>query len=85
MKNVKLLILSIFIAGCTTNYVQQSTDWNPKAPQMTLLAHYKFKDVGKSEVGLLEAIKVLAGGDNPFQNIGVHTLPPLIAGLKKKI
>tara|TARA_E500000331_G_C17115816_1_gene651696 strand:+ start:144 stop:878 length:735 start_codon:yes stop_codon:yes gene_type:complete len=83
MKNLYFLILSLFVIGCSTSYVQKSPEWNPTTPQKTLLGHYKLKKVEK-EVDLLDVVKVLATDENPFQNIGILTVPPLKAGLKKR-
>ncbi len=83
MKNLYFLILSLFVIGCSTSYVQKSPEWNPTTPQKTLLGYYKLKKVEK-DVDLLDVVKVLATDENPFQNIGILTVPPLKAGLKKR-
>ena len=83
MKSLYFLILSLFVIGCSTSYVQKSPEWNPTTTQKTLLAHYKLKKVEKG-VDLLDVVKVLATDENPFQNIGILTVPLLKAGLKKR-
>ena len=47
MKNLYFLILSLFVTGCSTSYVQKSPEWNPNTPQKTLLGYYKLKKVEK--------------------------------------
>ena len=46
------------------------------------MAHYKLKKI--DEVSLLDVVKVLVTDENPFQKIGILTLPVLKSGLKEK-
>ena len=62
--------------------MQKSPEWNPTSPQKTLLAHFKLKKI--DEVSLLDVVKVLVTDENPFQKIGILTLPVFKVGLKEK-